>query len=152
MPVLDDNGIELAVVCIGSLESGRTFVERTGLPSDKLFVDDSKETEAYKALGTRNSQRNLETNKQIFEGIGSMWSQATNDAIKERGRDDLNSVTGNLFKPGPYKPLMPNSIEATLVQGGSFVFDGNRVLLEHFDESSGAHISVEDLLDAALSR
>jgi len=150
LPALNQNGIGLVVVGIGSVESGRTFGETTGLPTEMLFVDESKRTEAYMAVGTRNSQRDLKTDKQIFEGIGSMWGQATNDAIKERGRDDLNSVTGSLFKPGPFKPLMPKSIEATLVQGGSFVFDGNKVLMEHYDESSGAHISIEDLLVAAL--
>mmetsp|Transcript_16299 Transcript_16299/g.16468 ORF Transcript_16299/g.16468 Transcript_16299/m.16468 type:complete len:84 (+) Transcript_16299:461-712(+) len=77
-----------------------------------------------------------------------MWSSATTDAIKERGRDDLNSVTGNIFNPGPFKPTMPSSIEATLVQGGSFVFDGTtKTLLEHYDESSGAHITIEELLN-----
>jgi len=151
LPALNQNGIGLVVVGIGSVESGRTFGERTGLPTEMLLVDESEQSEAYMAVGTRNSQRDLKTNKQVFEGIGSMWGQATNDAIKERGRDDLNSVTGSLFNPGPFKPLMPKSIEATLVQGGSFVFDGNKVLMEHYDESSGAHISVEDLLEAALS-
>jgi len=41
-----------------------------------------------------------------------------------RGRDDLNAITGSLFKPGPYKPLMPKgkglfdpkAIERTMVQ------------------------------------
>jgi len=151
LPALDEKGIGLVVVGIGSVESGLTFADRTGFPAGRLLVDESVTTVAYEAVGTRNSQRDPVSNKQIFEGVGSMWGQATTDAIEERGRDDLNTVTGGLFRPGPYKPLMPESIEATLVQGASFVFDGNKVLLEHYDESSGAHVSVEDLLDAALS-
>mmetsp|Transcript_1839 Transcript_1839/g.2715 ORF Transcript_1839/g.2715 Transcript_1839/m.2715 type:complete len:82 (-) Transcript_1839:259-504(-) len=81
-----------------------------------------------------------------------MWSSSTTDAIQDRGREDLNAITGNLFQPGPYKPLMPSTIEATLVQGASFVFDGKKPLLEHYDESSGAHVTIEELLDSALSR
>jgi len=119
---------------------------------DKLLVDDSEETEVYRGVGTRNSQRDDETGKQLFEGVGSMWSQATNDGIEERGRDDLNTVVGGLFKPGPYKPLMPTNMEATFVQGASFVFDGKRAILEHYDDSSGAHSSIDDLLAAALSK
>jgi len=148
LPVLNEKGIGLVVVGIGSLDSGRVFSKETGFPPDKLLVDESERTLAYQALGTRNSQRDAVSGKQKFEGIGSMWSSATTDAIKERGRDDLNSVTGNIFNPGPFKPTMPSSIEATLVQGGSFVFDGTtKTLLEHYDESSGAHITIEELLN-----
>jgi len=140
------------VVGIGTVESGRTFAQQLGFPVDKLLVDDSEETEVYRGVGTRNSQRDDETGKQLFEGVGSMWSQATNDGIEERGRDDLNTVVGGLFKPGPYKPLMPTNMEATFVQGASFVFDGKRAILEHYDDSSGAHSSIDDLLAAALSK
>lgn len=41
-------------------------------------------------------------------------------------------------------------VEATLVQGASFVFKGKEVLLEHYDASSGAHVSVDELLEIAL--
>jgi len=151
LPALTNAGVKLLVVGIGSLESAREFSDRTGLPAEMVLVDESKETGAYKSVGTRNSQRD-NNGKQIFEGISSMWSGATNDAIKERGREDLNAITGSLFDPGIYKPMMPKSIEATLVQGASFVFDGKDALLEHYDESSGAHVTIEELLEAALSK
>ena len=152
LPALKENGVRLIVVGIGSVESGQTFSERTGLPMDMLLVDESEETEAYKSIGTRNSQRDPSNNKQIFEGVESMWSSKTTYAIEARGRDDLNAITGNLFKPGIYKPMMPSTVEATLVQGASFVFKGKEVLLEHYDASSGAHVSVDELLEAALSK
>ena len=84
-----------------------------------------------------------------------MWSQATNDALKERGKKDLDAITGSLFKPGIYTPLMPKgstmtrSMEKTMVQGGSFVFEGDATLFEHYDESSGAHAGIDDILKAA---
>ena len=48
--------------------------------------------------------------------------------------------------------MMPSTVEATLVQGASFVFTckGKEVLLEHYDASSGAHVSVDELLEIAL--
>uniref|UniRef100_A0A7S3ZZ97 Uncharacterized protein n=1 Tax=Pelagomonas calceolata TaxID=35677 RepID=A0A7S3ZZ97_9STRA len=119
-----------------------------------LYVDDSDESEAYRAAGTRNTKRKPD-GKADFEGIGSMWSQATNDALKERGKKDLDAITGSLFKPGIYTPLMPKgstmtrSMEKTMVQGGSFVFEGDTVLFEHYDESSGAHAGIDDILKAA---
>uniref|UniRef100_A0A7S4IQR9 Uncharacterized protein n=1 Tax=Odontella aurita TaxID=265563 RepID=A0A7S4IQR9_9STRA len=117
-----------------------------------LLVDTTEETEAYRTVGTRNSQRDGDTGKQLFEGVESMWSQATMDGIEDRGREDLNSITGGLLNPGPYKPLMPTNMEASFVQGASFVFDGKVSLLEHYDESSGAHVSIEELLDTALCK
>ena len=119
-----------------------------------LYVDDSDESETYRAAGTRNTKRKPD-GKADFEGIGSMWSQATNDALKTRGKKDLDAITGSLFKPGIYTPLMPKgstmtrSMEKTMVQGGSFVFEGDDVLFEHYDESSGAHAGIDDILKAA---
>ena len=84
-----------------------------------------------------------------------MWSAATNDALEARGKKDLDAITGSLFKPGIYTPLMPKgstmtrSMEKTMVQGGSFVFEGDAVLFEHYDESSGAHAGIDDILKAA---
>jgi len=150
LPALQEQNIPLVVIGIGSVESGQTFANQIDFPSDLLLVDTTEQTEAYQSIATRNSQRDPDSGKQIFEGVESMWSESTMDSIKERGRGDLNGITGNLFQPGPYKPLMPTNIEATLVQGASFVFDGKRTLLEHYDESSGAHISIEKLLAAAL--
>jgi len=154
LPALEERNIPLVVVGIGSVDSGMTFAEQLDFPSSNmlLLVDTSEETDAYKTIATRNSQRDDESGKQIFEGIESMWSQATTDAIEERGRDDLNSITGKLFRPGPYKPLMPSNMEATFIQGASFVFDGKKPLLEHYDESSGAHVTIDELLGTALSR
>ena len=58
-----------------------------------------------------------------------------------------------------HKPLMPKgkslfdmaAIEKTLVQGGSFVFRGEETLLGHIDQSSGAHLPLQVLMDTALS-
>lgn len=158
LPELDAAGVKLFVVGIGSVESARTFCEQLEFPLERMLVDDSDETAVYQSVGTRNSQRDPQTGKQIFEGVESMWSDATWQAIDSRGRDDLNAITGKPFQPGPYKPLMPKGstmargVEKTLVQGGSFVFDGRSTLLEHFDESSGAHVSIEEILDTALRR
>lgn len=152
LPALQEKNIPLIVVGIGTVESGKIFAEQLDFPPELLFVDTTETTTAYESIATRNSQRDPSTGKQVFEGIESMWSSSTTDAIKDRGRDDLSAITGKLFQPGPYKPLMPSTTEAALVQGASFVFDGKTALLEHYDESSGAHIPIEDLLDIALSR
>ena len=154
LPALEAANVGLAVVGIGSLDAGETFASRTEFPKSMLYVDDSDESETYRAAGTRNTKRKPD-GKADFEGIGSMWSAATNDALKARGKADLDAITGSLFNPGIYKPLMPKgstmtrSMEKTMVQGGSFVFEGDDVLFEHYDESSGAHAGIDDILKAA---
>lgn len=152
IPALEERDIPFYLVGIGSVESGETFAQQLDFDRDRLLVDTTEEADAYRSIGTRNSQRNSETGKQQFEGVKSMWSQASTDAIETPSRRaDLDSITGKLFQPGPYKPLMPSNMEATFVQGASFVFDGKTTILEHYDESSGAHVTIEELLDAALS-
>ncbi len=154
LPALEAANVGLAVVGIGSLDAGETFASRTEFPKSMLYVDDSDESETYRAAGTRNTKRKPD-GKADFEGIGSMWSKATNDALQARGKADLDAITGSLFKPGIYTPLMPKgstmtrSMEKTMVQGGSFVFEGDAVLFEHYDESSGAHAGIDDILKAA---
>ena len=93
LPALEKAGVGLAVVGIGSLDAGETFASRTEFPKSMLYVDDSDESEAYRAAGTRNTKRKPD-GKADFEGIGSMWSQSTNDALKARGKADLDAITG----------------------------------------------------------
>ena len=84
-----------------------------------------------------------------------MWSKQTNDALSARGKADLDGVVGNLFQPGPYKPLMPTgpkAMERTFVQGGTFVFDGSTELFSHLDFSSGAHADLSEVVAVATGR
>ena len=84
-----------------------------------------------------------------------MWSAATNDALKERGKADLDAITGSLFKPGIYTPLMPKgpkAMERTFVQGGTFVFDGSSELFSHYDFSSGDHADLDEVLRVATTK
>ena len=105
---------------IGSLDAGETFASRTEFPKSMLYVDDSDESEAYRAAGTRNTKRKPD-GKADFEGIGSMWSQATNDALKERGKKDLDAITGSLFKPGIYVSVFTPSPRLTNTQTQAYI-------------------------------
>ncbi|KAH8045527.1 prostaglandin-F synthase [Aureococcus anophagefferens] len=117
----------------------------TSFSPELLFVDDSELSDAYAAAGTRNTKRD-DSGKAVFEASAAC-GRGDERRHQERGRDDLNAVTGNLFNPGPYKPLMPKastmrrSMEQAMVQGGSFVFDGDSVVAST-TTSSGAHLSI----------
>ena len=156
IPALDGTDVKLFAIGIGSVDSAQTFAQKIEFPAELLYADESETVEAHTAVGTRNTRRD-ENGKQIFEGVESMWSKQTMSAIDARGRDDLSSITGSLFKPGPYVPLMPKGnglfdtsvIERTMVQGGSFVFDGSEQIFAHYDYSSGAHADLDELVRVA---
>jgi len=153
LPALNDD-VKLFAVGVGSSESALKFAEAVEFPAELLLADASEEVDAYTAFGARNTQRDGK-GKQIFEGVESMWSKRTNDGIKARGRDDLNSIVGRPFKPGPYLPLMPTGLKAmerTFVQGGTFVFDGSNELFAHYDFSSGDHADLEQVVKIANGR
>ena len=159
LPALSQvENVKLFAVGIGSAEAAKTFADKIEFPAQLLFADESEKTEAHTAVGTRNTERDG-NGKQIFEGVESMWSTQTNDAIKARGRDDLTSITGSVFKPGPYVPLMPKgkglfdmkAVEKTLVQGGTFIFDGYEEIFAHYDASSGAHANLDEVITIATS-
>lgn len=122
-----------------------------------LLADESERSDAYAAVGTRNTRRD-DAGKAVFEGVESMWSQRTNEGIKMRGRDDLNSVVGSLFRQGIYTPLMPKAsttqrtIEQTMVQGGTFIFDGTQELFAHYDFSSGDHADLDEVVRIATGK
>lgn len=158
LPALSDNDVKLFAIGIGDVNSARTFAEQIEFPSEILFADESDTTEAHAAAGTRNTRRDA-NGKQIFEGVDSMLNAATMEAVDKRGRDDLNSITGSLFNPGPYKPLMPKgkglfdarAVEKTLVQGGTFVYDGAEQLFAHYDQASGVHADLAEVVRIATA-
>tara|TARA_B100000795_G_scaffold147782_1_gene110721 strand:+ start:267 stop:764 length:498 start_codon:yes stop_codon:yes gene_type:complete len=159
LPALTEANVRLFAVGIGSADAAREFAERIDFPTELLMADESEDSLAHAAAGTRNTKRDA-NGKAVFEGVESMWSSKTTDGIEARGRDDLNGVIGGLFKPGPYKPLMPKGkglfdpkvMERTMVQGGAFVFDGEQELFAHLDFSSGDHADLGELVRLATQR
>lgn len=111
LPAFEKKGVKLYAVGIGKVEAAKELCSQVGFPAELMLADDSKNSQvawslritlliksslllimqAYSIAGTRNSARDS-SGKQIFEGFSSMWSSATNDAIKSRGRQDLNAI------------------------------------------------------------
>jgi len=154
LPALSNENVRLFAVGIGSAESALKFAEAVDFPPELLLADESQETDAYAAIGMRNTKRE-ESGKMVFEGVESMWSQRTNDGLKARDRDDLNSIVGQLFKPGIYQPLMPTgpkAMDRTFVQGGTLVFDGSTEIFAHYDFSSGDHADLDEVVKIATRR
>lgn len=132
-PELDKLGIKLFLVSIGTLERSKEFVKATGFPAENLFCD--PDNISYDALSLK-------------AGVGAtFFSFETPLAIKKRmdeGRDgDLKEIMPR------WTPWIPPKTEQAFQQGGIFVFEGTRCVLDHFDKATGAHADFAMVLDTA---
>lgn len=123
----------LVAIAIGTDERARDFVRETGFPVEHLYAD--PENVAYSALRLR-------------KGWGVTFLQAaTPFAIRDRLTKDGAAGLASVLPR--WKPWLPPRSDQALNQGGAFVFRGTETLLAHYDEATGAHIPLTELLAAA---
>mmetsp|Transcript_27824 Transcript_27824/g.42109 ORF Transcript_27824/g.42109 Transcript_27824/m.42109 type:complete len:136 (+) Transcript_27824:558-965(+) len=128
------------MISIGLPEKGKQLISHLNLNhgEDYLFVD--PENALYDAL---------DLNFGIKE---TFFSPATPFAFLDRftkpnGMKDLNEVLSKWINGGFYRP--PKQSQA-FNQGGTFVLNGETTVFAHYDESTGAHAKVEDVLKLAI--
>lgn len=100
-PSLDEQGIKLYLVSIGTWERSKEFVAVTGFPAENLFVD--PETATYEALG-------------LVKGVGeTFFTINTPLSIKKRMDEgktgDLQDVMAK------WQPWTPPRMDQSLQQG-----------------------------------
>lgn len=148
LPKLENAGVKLFVVGIGTGESAKEFAEQVGLPADIVFGDER--AAAYQALEFVNSDFDEDGGQR---GV-RMLTEESSQAIKSRKNGRNVKLFGILEVPffatnddleeavKLYKPLMPqgdDALDKTLVQGGVFAFEGDRQIFKHLDSSVGVH-------------
>jgi hypothetical protein len=89
---------------------------------------------------------------QLEQGIKTMWNpKAVNNLMSRNDQDSLTEL-GNSYKNAAdslgIQKLMPKDTKDTLRQGGTFVFKGNRLVLEHYDTKVGDNCEVGAILAA----
>ena len=134
-PRLDEAGCKLLAVGIGTDERARQFCEHVDFPQELLFAD--PDNAAYDALGLK---KGWQTTFFTIDTPLSILKRATKD-----GAQDLVDATSR------WKPWLPPKSDQGLQQGGSFVFEGDQLLFQHYDPSTGAHADLDTLLEAAVS-
>ena len=134
LPVLDAAGVDLVAVSIGTASRASDFVAETGSPSNRLFAD--PDAACYDALRLNRSLANF-SQKSTPESLARRW--------REDGAKDLLDVLRR------WKPWIPPKPEQGFQQGGAFVFEGEQLLFQHYDPSTGAHADLDVLLQAALA-
>lgn len=121
-------------ISIGTAERGRMFSEETGLPVELVFADPDNVT--YDALG-------------FYKGLGRTFFTAStplsiNQRLLKDGAKDLKEILPR------WKPWIPPKLNQGLQQGGLLIFQGKECMYSHYDESTGAHANLEDVLSMAV--
>ena len=126
--------VKLLAVGIGTAERGREYCDHVGFPAENLLCD--PENAAYDALGLK---KGVQTTFFTVDTPLAILARAKNDNAK-----DLLDATKR------WKPWLPPKSDQGLQQGGAFVFEGDKLLFQHYDPSTGAHVDLDDLLQAAV--
>jgi hypothetical protein len=89
---------------------------------------------------------------QLGRGFKTMWNPTAVNNLMARNDQDSLTELGNAYKNAAdnlgIQKLMPKKTEDTLRQGGTFVFRGNRLVLEHYDTKVGDNCEVDAILAA----
>jgi len=136
LPQLQEAGVVLRCVGIGTAERGREFCAHVGFPEESLLCD--PDNAGYNALGLL---KGVQTTFFTIDTPFAILARAQKD-----GAADLIEATKR------WKPWLPPKSDQGLQQGGAFVFEGSTLLFGHYDPSTGAHADLEDVLSAATLR
>lgn len=86
----------------------------------------------------------------LNKGFSTMWNPPAVENMMGRNDEESLKGLGESFKGAVdsigFKKLAPEKIQDTLRQGGTFVFRGNDLVLEHYDGKVGDNCSIEDIL------
>lgn len=135
LPALAARDVALVCVGIGTPAKALQFCDHVGFPTDALFADPTNG--CYDALGLK-------------AGVATtFFDPATPRAILARVQADDRAADLRTAL-ARWQPWIPPKLSQGLQQGGIIVFDGPRTLFSHYDPSTGAHASLEEVLAVAL--
>lgn len=141
MNELENLGINLVVVSIGTPENGKKLMKHLSIPhfADFFYVD--PKSVLYDSL-------NL--NKGV---VSTLFAPGTSFSFLRRftqpdGMKELNEVLSKWNKA----IYIPPRQDQALNQGGTFVFDGDQTVFAHYDEGTGAHSNIQQVIDLANER
>jgi len=117
------------------------LIDHLGIPRGEEYLYVDPENALYDALYLNRGV------KETFFSVGTPF--AFLDRItKKDGLKDLTEVLAKWNKA----VFVPPQTEQVFLQGGTFVFAGTKTLFAHYDESTAAHASLEQVVDLALER
>lgn len=122
-------------VGVGSLTAVREFSSQLEIDSKLCFADEG---------GATGDILGLE------KGLNTMWNPPAVENMMSRNDQESLKTLGEAYKAAVdnigFKNLAPSDLKDTLRQGGTFVFKGRNVLLEHYDQKVGDNCPIEEIV------
>ena len=88
----------------------------------------------------------------LNKGMKTMWNPPAVSRMMERNDETSLKALGEAYKNAAdnigFQNLAPKDIQDTLRQGGTFVFKGDELRFEHYDEKVGDNAKIEDILSS----
>lgn len=120
---------------VGSAEAAAEFAANLNVDPAMCFGDEG---------GAAGDVLNLK------KGANTMWNPPAVSTMMDRNDEESLKALGEAYKTAAdnigFQKLAPKRIKDTLRQGGTFVFKGDDLLLEHYDEKVGDNASIDDIL------
>lgn len=139
--VLPATNNKLFFVGVGNAQAAAEFADKLRIDPSLCFGDEN---------GAAGDALELE------KGLKTMWNPAAVKAMMNRNDQDSLTELGNAYKEAAdsigIKQLMPTDMSDTLRQGGTFVFKGDKLLLEHYDSKVGDNCEIGSILEAIRSQ
>lgn len=128
---------KLFFVGVGTGDAAAEFADQLQIDPSLCFGDEGGN--AGDALG-------------LEKGFKTMWNPPAVDNMMARNDQDSLTTLGEAYKQAAdnigIQNLAPKQIKDTLRQGGTFVFRGDKLVLEHFDAKVGDNAQISDILSA----
>lgn len=126
------SNVKFSAIGIGSGEAASTFAEKVGdFPQEFLYADIEGDT--YKSIG-------------FYSNFGRLFfAKATGEALKDnQAKQDRLKELAKVYDFS----LVPDNKSLTLRQGGGLIMrGGDEILYSHFDKGTGAHISIDKIIE-----
>lgn len=122
-------------VGVGSSQAVKEFATQLEIDPTLCFADEG---------GVTGDVLGLE------KGVKTMWNPPAVDNMMGRNNEESLKALGEVYMSAAnnigFQKLAPENMKDTLRQGGTFVFNGEKLLLEHYDEKVGDNCSIEDIM------
>lgn len=120
---------------VGSGTAAAEFANELGIDPAVCFGDEG---------GSAGDALNLK------RGLGTMWNPPAVSTMMERNDEESLKALGEAYKSAAdnigLQNLAPKDMKDTMRQGGTFVFRGDELRFEHYDDKVGDNASIQDIL------
>lgn len=120
---------------VGSGTAAAEFANELGIDPALCFGDEG---------GSAGDALNLK------RGLGTMWNPPAVSTMMERNDEESLKALGEAYKSAAdnigLQNLAPKDMKDTMRQGGTFVFRGDELRFEHYDDKVGDNASIQDIL------